>query len=276
MTTLYTNTPQTINSFIPNLNKLQPVSVQTVDKDKQIVYRSFKVYSFPNNKAKDIKIIDLGGYSETYKASSYYQITQEFVVDTYSSTQELDPITNTIKPSFRTWEHTTTYLNSQRHLANREKLVVKWEPPTLSEEELQNLTPKQLELLLQPFTIQIGDVYGVSIPANCRVISPTNLDPNLLINVDKIVIKPLALAPLSFSFRGVDIISIELPYKIITDNPALVYPSSIIDPPKVPPNISNLNTNFPSLDDTELSNYNIRRSRATSIIPNNPSNSPII
>ena len=272
MATIYSNTPQTINAFIGPLNKLQPVSVQTVDNNKNIIYRSFKVYSFPNATAKDIKLIDLGGYNETYKASSYYQITQEFRVDTYSSTQELDVKTNTLIPSFRTWEHTTTYLNSQRHLANRERLVVTWQPPSLTPQQQQILTPAQVQAYLQPFTIQVGDVYGVSIPSGCTVVSPLNLDANLLLDVNTIVIKPLVLEPLSFSFRGVDIISIELPHKIITDNPKLVYPSSVIDPPKVPPNIAGLNTNFPSLEETELTNYAARRSRSTGIIQTSQSN----
>lgn len=266
MATIYSNTPQTINAFIGPLNKLQPVSVQTVDNNKNILYRSFKVYSFPNATAKDIKLIDLGGYNETYKASSYYQITQEFRVDTYSSTQELDKNTNTLIPSFRVWEHTTTYLNSQRHLANREKLNVVWQPPTMTNQQQQLLTPAQIDSILQPFTIQVGDVYGVTIPSGCTVLSPNNLDTNLLIDVNNIVIKPLVLSPLSFSFRGVDIISIELPHKIITDNPKLVYPLSVIDPPKVPPNITGLNTNFPSLEEIEVKNYAARRSRITGII----------
>lgn len=266
MTTIYTNTPQTISAFIPQLNKSQVVSTQTVDNNKQIIHRSFKVYSFPNSKAKDIRLVQLGSYSPVYKSDSYFQITQEFVVDTYSSTQEV--IDSLLQPSFYTWEHTTTTLNYQRQLGNTEKLVVTWTPPTtnLTPEQIGELTLEQIEQYLQPFNIQVGDVYGVTIPPNCTVLSPTNLNPNLLINVDTITIKPLALTPLSFSFRGVDVISLELPYKIVTDNPKLLYPKSLLNPPKVPPNITGLNTNFPSLEDTELSNYATRRSRSTAII----------
>lgn len=260
MTVLYSNTPQTIHSYIPFLGKKQPVSIQTIDSNKNIVYRSFKVYSFPNPKAKDIKLIDLGGFNPTYGASSYYQITQEFIVDTYSSTQVLNKDTNILEPSFQTWEHTTTYLNSQRHLANKERLVVTWEPP---------LVPTGTEDAPPPLTsfkIQVGDVYGVTIPDGCKVLLPLNLDAGLLIDIDTITIQPLVYDPLAFSFRGVDIISIELPHKIITDNPRLVYPSSIIDPPKVPPNIPGLNTNFPPVNEVELTNYAARRRRATAII----------
>jgi hypothetical protein len=266
MTTIYSNTPQTISAFIPELNKNQIVSTQTVDNNKNIIYRSFKVYSFPNSKAKDIRLVQLGSYSPVYKSDSYFQITQEFIVDTYSSTQEV--INNVLQPSFYTWEHTTTTLNYQRQLGNTEKLVVTWTPPTanLTPEQIGELTPQQIEQYLQPFNIQVGDVYGVTIPPNCTVLSPTNLNPNLLINVDTIRIKPLSLTPLSFSFRGVDVISLELPYKIVTDNPKLLYPKSLLNPPKVPPNITGLNTNFPLLEDTELSNYAARRSRSTAII----------
>lgn len=265
MTTIYTNIPQTISQFIPQLGKNQVVSVQTLDKDNNIIYRSFNVYSFTNNTfAKDIRLVELGFFSPIYQASSYYQITQEFVINTYSSTQEV--INNVLQPSFYTWDNTTVYLNSQRQLANREKLTVVWDPPPLTEEEIALLTPEQIEELLQPFTIQVGDVYGVNIPPNCRVISPTNLNTNLLIDVDQIVIKPLALEQLTFSFRGVDVVSIELPNRTITDNPKLLYPKTLVDPPKVPPNISGLNTNFPSLNETRLSNYNARRSRQTGII----------
>jgi len=263
MTTIYSNTPQTISTFIPQLNKSQTVSVQTVDNNKEIIYRSFKVYSFPTNKAKDIRLVLLNSYSPAYKSSSYFQITQEFVVDTYSSTQEV--INGTLQPSFYTWEHTTTTLNYQRQLGNTEKVVVTWEPPVTPEQAVQ-LTEEEIEQYLQPFSIQVGDVYGVTIPPNCTVLSPTNLNTDLLIDVDIITIKPLTLAPLSFSFRGVDVVSLELPYKIITDNPKLLYPKTLVDPPKVPPNIQGLNTNFPSLEDTEISNYAIRRSRSTSII----------
>lgn len=270
MTTIYSNIPQIIHSFIPQLNKAQVVSVQTIDNNKNIIYRSFKVYSFPNNKAKDIRLINLGSYSPVYKSDSYFQITQEFVVDTYSSTQEV--INGNLQPSFYTWEHTTTTLNNQRHLGNTEKLTVTWEPP-ITEDELQQiqngeliLTQDELELLLKPFNIQVGDVYGVTIPPNCIVLSPSNLDTNLLIDVNVITIKPLSLEPLTFSFRGVDVISLELPYKIVTDNPKLLYSKNILNPPKVPPNITGLNTNFPSLEETELTNYAIRRSRSTSII----------
>jgi hypothetical protein len=266
MTTIYSNIPQTISSFIPQLNKTQVVSVQTVDKDKNIIYRSFKVYSFPNAKAKDIRLVELGAYSEVYKASSYYQITQEFIVNTYSTTQEI--INNVLQPSFYTWENTTTYINSNRQLGNSERLVVTWTPTTtgLTAEEISLLTPQQIESYLQPFSIQVGDVYGVTIPPNCQVISPTNLNTNLLIDVNIITIKPLALVPLMFSFRGVDVVSIELPYKIITDNPKLIYSKSIIDPPKVPPTIEGLRTDFPDVNETELANYAIRRSRPTAII----------
>ena len=263
MTTIYSNTPQTISTFIPQLNKNQIVSTQTVDNNKNIIYRSFKVYSFPNNRAKDIRLVQLGSYSPVYKSDSYFQITQEFVVDTYSSTQEV--INNVLQPSFYTWEHTTTTLNYQRQLGNTEKLVVTWTPPVTAEQAAQ-LTPEEIEALLIPFNIQVGDVYGVSIPANCTVLSPINLNTNLLIDVDIIRIKPLALIPLSFSFRGVDVISLELPYKIVTDNPKLLYPKTLQEVPLVPPNITGLNTNFPSLQDTELSNYATRRSRSTTIV----------
>lgn len=264
MTTIYSNTPQTISSFIPQLNKNQVVSVQTVDNNKNIIYRSFKVYSFPNNKAKDIRLVQLGSYSPVYKSDSYYAITQEFVVDTYSSTQEV--INGILQPSFYTWDHTTTTLNHQRQLGNSEKLVVTWTPPPLTQQQINELTPEQIEELLQPFNIQVGDVYGVTIPPNCKVLSPTNLNPNLLIDVDIITIKPLALEELNFSFRGVDVISLELPYKIVTDNPKLLYPKTLEDVPLVPPNITGLNTNFPSLQDTELANYASRRNRSTAII----------
>ncbi len=263
MTTIYTNIPQTISKFIAPLNKQQVVSTQTVDKDKNIVYRSFKVYTFPNSNAKDIRLIDLGYYSPIYKSSSYYEITQEFVIDTYSSTQEL--INNIIQPSFYTWEHTTSYLDSKRQLANTEALKVIWTPP-VTQEEIELLTPDEIQQYLQPFTIQIGDVYGVSIPPNCEVLDPPNLDPNLLINVDALTIQPLALEELVFSFRGVEVISYELPIKSITDNPKLTYSKTLEDPPKVPPNISGIYTDFPSLDMTGINNYGIRRSRTTSII----------
>lgn len=263
MTTIYTNIPQTISKFIAPLNKQQIVSTQTVDNNKEIIYRSFKVYSFPNSKAKDIRLIDLGYYSPIYKANSYYEITQEFIVNTYSSTQEL--INDKIQPSFYTWEHTTSYLDSKRQLANTEALQVIWTPP-ITQEQIQQLTPDEVEQYLQPFTIQVGDVYGVSIPPNCEVISPTNLNPDLLINVDTIVIQPLALEELVFSFKGVEVISYELPIKSITDNPKLTYPKTLQNPPKVPPNINNIYTDFPSLDNTEMSNYNIRRNRVTGII----------
>lgn len=265
MTTVYTNVPQTISQFIPQLNKNQVVSIQTVDKDKKIIYRSFKVYSFPNPQAKDIKLINIGAFSPVYNASSYYEITQEFIVDTYSSTQEI--INNVLQPSFYTWESTTTYLNSKRQLANREKLTVTWTPPITQEQlQQQGEITVDIEQYLQPFTIQVGDVYGVDIPPNCLILDPPNLNTNLLLDVDTITIKPLALQPLVFSFRGVDVISIELPIKTITDNPKLLYPKTLQDPPKVPPNITGLNTNFPDLNEVQLLNYNARRNRQTGIV----------
>jgi hypothetical protein len=266
MTVVYSNIPQTISSYIPQLNKNAIVSVQTLDNNKDIIYRSFKVYSFPNSKAKNIRLVQLPSYSEVYKSSSYYEITEEFIVDTYSSTQEV--INGTLQPSFYTWEHTTTTLNNQRHLSNIQKLVVSWIPPTasLTPEQIALLTPQQIQQYLQPFDIQVGDVYGVTIPSNCEVLSPINLDTSLLKDVDIIKIKPLSLVQLNFSFRGVDVVSIELPYKIVTDNPKLLYPKTLIDPPKVPPNITGLNTNFPTTEEVELSNYAARRNRSTSII----------
>lgn len=265
MTTVYTNIPQTISQFIPQLNKNQVVSVQTIDKDKNIIYRSFKVYSFPNPQAKDIKLIDIGSFSPIYNSSSYYEITQEFIVNTYSSTQEI--INNILQPSFYTWESTTTHLNSKRQLANRERLTVTWTPPiTLEELQQQDLSTVDIEQYLQPFIIQIGDVYGVDIPPNCIVIDPPNLNTNLLIDVNTITIKPLALEQITITFRGVDVISIELPIKTITDNPKLLYPKTLNNPPKVPPNIEGLNTNFPDLNETPLTNYNARRNRQTGII----------
>jgi len=267
MTTVYTPIPQTISKFIPGLNKQQVVSTQTVNNNKQITYRSFKVYSFPNINAKNIRLVDLGYYSPVYKSSSYYEITQEFIINTYSSTQEL--INNKVQPSFYTWEQTTTHLNYIRQLANTEALKVTWTPP-ITQEQIQQLetplTPQQLEQYLQPFSIQVGDVYGVSIPPNCTVLEPINLNPDLLINVDRIVIKPLALEELVFSFRGVEVISYELPIKCITDNPKLTYAKTLLDPPKVPPNVSGIYTDFPSLDETPLNNYSQRRNRTTSII----------
>ena len=267
-TTIHTNIPQTISAFIPELNKNQVVSLQTLDKDKNIIYRSFKVYSFPNPQAKDIKLIPIGTFSPTYKSSSYYEITQEFIVDTYSSTQEI--INNILQPSFYTWESTTTHLNSKRQLANREKLTVTWTPP-ITQADLQQLQLGEgsnidIQQYLQPFTIQVGDVYGVDIPSNCTVVSPTNLNTNLLIDVNTITIQPLSLQELVFSFRGVDVISIELPIKTITDNPKLIHPKTLQNPPKVPPNIQGLNTNFPDVNDTPLNNYNARRNRQTAII----------
>ena len=265
MTTIYTNIPQTISAFIPQLNKNQVVSVQTVDKDKNIIYRSFKVYSFPNIQAKDIKLITLGTFSPIYNSSSYYEITQEFIVDTYSSTQEI--INNVLQPSFYTWETTTTHLNSKRQLANREKLKVTWTPPiTEAALQLEENISLDIQQYLKPFTIQVGDVYGVTIPSNCTVISPTNLNTNLLIDVNTITIQPLSLEELVFSFRGVDVISIELPVKTITDNPKLIYPKTLQNVPKVPPNIQGLNTNFPDVNNTPLNNYNARRNRQTAII----------
>ena len=264
MTTIYTNIPQTISEFIPQLNKNQIVSIQTIDKDKNIIYRSFKVYSFPNIQAKDIRLIDIGAFSPIYNSSSYYEITQEFIVDTYSSTQEI--INNILQPSFYTWESTTTHLNSKRQLANREKVSVTWTPP-ITQEELQQQDPDiDIEQYLIPFTIQVGDVYGVDIPSNCRVLSPTNLNTNLLVDVNTITIKPLVLQPITISFRGVDVISIELPIKTITDNPKLLYPKTLKDVPKVPPNIQRLRTDFPDLNESPLNNYNVRRNRQTAII----------
>lgn len=263
MTTVYTPIPQTISKFISPLNKQQVVSTQTLDNNKDITYRSFKIYSFPNNNAKDIRLIDLGYYSPIYNSNSYYEIKQEFVIDTYTSTQEL--FNNVVKPSFYTWEQTTTYLDSIRQLANTEALQVIWTPPITQEQQLE-LTPEQLDQYLQPFTIQVGDVYGVTIPPNCTVLEPINLNPDLLINVDRIVIKPLALEELIFSFRGVEVLSYELPIKSITDNPKLSYSKTIPDPPKVPPNITGIYTDFPPLDETPINNYNQRRSRTTDII----------
>lgn len=256
------NTPQIIKHNIPFLNKSLPVSVQSLDENNNIIFRSFKVYSQPNTLAKDIRIIDLGHYDAAYKASSYFQITQEFIVDEYISS-----------PPFRTWEHTITYFNQQRQLANREALVLTWTPPTLILEQttpltslnpLNPLTPLQLEEYLQPFTITIGDVYAVSIPSGCEVLTP-NFNSNLIKDISLIRVKPLALTPLNFSFRGVEIVTIELPFKTITGNPRLIYPASTTDVPLVPPGINNLDTNFPDPNLIPLNNYATRRATTTSI-----------
>lgn len=268
MSTIYTNIPQTIKAFIPQLNKYEVVSTQVIDNNNNITFRSFNVYTFNTQQgAKDIRIKYLdGGYSPVYRSDRYYQITQEFRLDTYTSTQEV--INDVLQPSFYTWEHTTTYINTQRHLSLAETLSITWTPP-ITEQQLTKegtqLSSAELEQYLQPFTIQLGDVYGVSLPADCTLLtSVSNLD--LLIDVAELRIKPKRLIPLTFSFKGLPILSIELPDRIVVDNPKLLYPKSMPNPPLVPPNVTGLRTDFPTTTQTPFTEYEQRRRKETKII----------